>query len=264
MSGVALMRPPSPSLAQGLTMHPLDEPVDLARAVDQWHAYREVMEQHSWRVVQVEPADDCPDSVFVEDTVVVFDDVAVLTSPGAVSRRSEVDGVERAVSGLGLDLRRIEAAGATLDGGDVLKVGRTVYVGDSGRTNRAGIEALRAIVEPSGWTMVSVPTTSVLHLKSAVTALPDRTVIGYAPLVDVPDAFGGLLEVPEPSGAHVVLLGDDRLLMAADAPQSASMFRRLGYQPIEVDISEFEKLDGCVTCLSVRIRSIQGAAHNAR
>ena len=107
--------------------------------------------------------------------------------------------------------------------------------------------------------MVPVPTTKVLHLKSAVTALPDGRVIGYPPLVDDPAAFEVFLPVPEEAGAHVVLLGPDRdgaerLLMAAGAPRTAEQFTELGYRPVLVDISEFEKLEGCVTCLSVRLR----------
>ena len=94
----------------------------------------------------------------------------------------------------------------------------------------------------------------MLHLKSAVTALPDGTVIGYEPLVDDPQVFEAFEPVPEESGSHVVLLGEDRLLMAASAPKSAQLFEQLGYTPVVVDISEFEKLEGCVTCLSVRLR----------
>lgn len=99
-----------------------------------------------------------------------------------------------------------------------------------------------------------MPLQKVLHLKSAVTALPDGSIIGHAPLVDDPGFFPWFRPVPEPSGAHVVLLGGGRLLMAADAPRSAELFAGLGYEPVVVDISEFEKLEGCVTCLSVRLR----------
>ena len=99
-----------------------------------------------------------------------------------------------------------------------------------------------------------MPLTKVLHLKSAVTMLPDGTVIGYEPLVDDPTLWDSFLAVPEERGAHVVLLGGSHLLMAADAPRSAELFRSRGYEVTEVDISEFEKLEGCVTCLSVRLR----------
>ena len=94
----------------------------------------------------------------------------------------------------------------------------------------------------------------MLHLKSAVTALPDGTVVGYAPLVDDPAIFPHFLAVPEESGAHVVCLSDDHLLMAADCPRTVDMFEDRGYRVTTVDISEFQKLEGCVTCLSVRIR----------
>ncbi|MGH3369227.1 MAG: N(G),N(G)-dimethylarginine dimethylaminohydrolase, partial [Nocardioidaceae bacterium] len=102
--------------------------------------------------------------------------------------------------------------------------------------------------------VIGVPVTKVLHLKSAVTALPDGTVIGYPPMVDDPDVFPSFLPVPEEAGAHVVLLGDGRLLMASSAPRTADRFAALGYHPVPVDIGEFEKLEGCVTCLSVRLR----------
>ncbi|MGH9190911.1 MAG: N(G),N(G)-dimethylarginine dimethylaminohydrolase, partial [Acidimicrobiales bacterium] len=105
-------------------------------------------------------------------------------------------------------------------------------------------------------TVVAVPVTNVLHLKSAVTALPDGTVIGYPPIVDGPHTYDRFLAVPEESGAHVVLLGGDKLLMAADAPRSADLFADLGYDPVVVDIGEFVKLEGCVTCLSVRLRHL--------
>jgi dimethylargininase len=141
-----------------------------------------------------------------------------------------------------------------MDGGDVLKIGDTIYVGRGGRTNQAGIDQFAAIVEPMGARVVAVPVTKVLHLKSAVTALPDGTVVGWDPAVDDASVFPKYLSMPEESGAHVVLIDDKRLLMAADAPRSAQMFRDLGYEPICVDISEYIKLEGCVTCLSVRLR----------
>jgi dimethylargininase len=191
--------------------------------------------------------------VFVEDAVVIFDDLAVLTSPGAETRRPETDAVAGVVHTLGIELVALELPG-TLDGGDVLKVGRTVYVGQGGRTNGEGIRQLRALLTPRGWTVVGVPVTRVLHLKSAVTALPDGTVIGFADEVDHPQLFPRFLPVPE-RGAAVVVLSDDTVLMASSVPRSAQLVESLGYRVVTTDISEFEKLEGCVTCLSVRIRS---------
>lgn len=251
----ALVRPPVARLAEGLVTHIDRVPVDVELAMHQWHGYRAAMEAFGWDLVEVPPVHHCPDSVFVEDTVVMFRNVAVATRPGAISRRDEVTHVRAVVRDLGASMNRISAPG-TLDGGDVLKVGDTIYVGRGGRTNLEGVRQLRVIVEPLGFTVVAVPLTKVLHLKSAVTALPDGTVIGYPPLVDHPELFPRFLPVPEESGAHVVLLGEGRLLMAADAPRSAELFTDLGYQPVPVDISEFQKLEGCVTCLSVRLRDL--------
>lgn len=249
-----LARRPSPRLAAGELTHIDRVGVDADLALTQWRAYLDAFRAHGWNVVEVEPADEHPDGVFVEDAVVVFGDLAVLTSPGAESRRGEVATVAAALDGVPMDVRRIEWPG-TLDGGDVLKVGRTVYVGRSTRTNEAGVEQLRAMVGPAGWTVVAVPVTKVLHLKSAVTALPDGTVVGRMANVDDPGAFPAFLEVPEEHGTAVVDLGDGALLMSADAPRSAELFRARGYAVTTVAITEFEKLEGCVTCLSVRIRS---------
>jgi dimethylargininase len=248
-----LARRPSPQLADGELTHLDRVPVDAALARRQWEGYVDAFRARGWEVVEVPAADEHADGVFVEDAVVVFGDLAVLTSPGAASRRGELATVAPVVEALGLTVHRVEQPG-TLDGGDVLKVGRTVYVGRSDRTNEAGIEQLRAIVAPAGWTVVGVPVTKVLHLKSGVTALPDGPVIGRPENIDDVAAFPDFLEVPEEHGTAVVDLGDGAVLMSADAPRTAALFRARGLDVVAVEISEFEKLEGCVTCLSVRIR----------
>ncbi|MDW3216543.1 MAG: arginine deiminase family protein [Ilumatobacteraceae bacterium] len=249
----ALVRRPGPRLADGLLTHQARVPVDVELAERQWQRYVEALRSAGWDVTEVDPADDCADAVFVEDALVLFGDLAVVTLPGAPSRRPETEAAERAAAQLGLTVARITQP-ATLDGGDVLKIDRTAYVGVGGRTDHAAVEQLTSLLEPRGWTVVGVPISKVLHLKSAVTALPDGTVIGHPDFVDDPSVFPKFAEVPEPSGSHVVLLDERRLLMAADAPRSAERFRSMGYDVVEVDISEFEKLEGCVTCLSVRHR----------
>ncbi|MFI0907088.1 dimethylargininase [Streptomyces sioyaensis] len=251
----ALVRRPGPRLAEGLVTHIDRRPVDPALALRQWETYVQVLRDHGWQTTEVAPADDCPDAVFVEDTLVMFRNVALLARPGAGPRRPEVPAARAAAEALGCSVNEIRAPG-TLDGGDILKVGDTVHVGRGGRTNGEGIRQLRAAFEPLGARVVAVPVSRVLHLKSAVTALPDGTVIGYPPLVDDPALFPRFLPVPEESGAHVVLLGGGRLLMADGAPKSAELLAGLGYQPVVVDIGEFEKLEGCVTCLSVRLREL--------
>src|SRR3954451_5831188 len=255
MSRKALVRRPSPRLAEGLVTHIERSPVDLDLAMRQWQGYVDAMTDAGWEVTEVEPVPDCPDGVFVEDALVLYGDLAVVTRPGAEQRRPEVVGAEKSVRDLGYRVAHIEAPG-TLDGGDVLKFGGVVYVGRGGRTNDEGIRQLRDLLAPSGAQVVTVPLTKVLHLKSAVTALPDGTVIGYEPLVDDPSVFERFLPVPEEPGPHVVLLDDDRLLMSSRAPRTAEIFRGMGYSVVAVDIGEFEKLEGCVTCLSVRMRGV--------
>lgn len=247
----ALIRRPSPRLAEGLVTHIEWQPVDVDLALRQWQEYVDALHGTGWTTVEVPAIEKCPDSVFVEDTMVVYGDVAVIARAGADERRPEAAAAEETVAAQGYRIIRITEPG-TLDGGDVLKIGSTIYVGQGGRTNAAGIQQLHDAFK--GADVRAVPVQKVLHLKSAVTALPDGTVIGYEPLVDDPEAFDSFRPVPEESGAHVVLLGADRLLMAASAPKSAELFAELGYTPVVVDISEFEKLEGCVTCLSVRLR----------
>jgi len=250
---IALVRVPADNLADGQVTHIKRSKVDIDLANEQWDSYVAALVDNGWTPIEVDAAPTLADSVFIEDAVVMFDGTAVIMSPGAESRRDEVVAVEASVRELGLDVASITLPG-TLDGGDVLKVGTTVYVGRGGRTNAEGIRQLRGIVAPLGFTVVAVPITKVLHLKSAVTALPDGTVIGYLPLVDDVSMFDRFLAVPEEGGAHVVVLAPDTVLMAASAPKSAALIEDLGYSVVTVDISEFEKLEGCVTCLSVRIR----------
>ena len=250
---VALVRVPANNLADGQVTHIERSAVDTDLAEAQWDAYVTALLENGWSTNEVEAAPELADSVFVEDAVVIFGDLAVIANSGSEARRGEAAAVEATISELGLDIERIVEPG-TLDGGDVLKVGSTVYVGRGGRTNAEGVRQLRAILAGLGYSIVAVPITKVLHLKSAVTALPDGTIIGYPPLIDDVAVFDRFLAVPEESGAHVVVLAEDTVLMAASAPRSAALIADLGYRVVTVDISEFEKLEGCVTCLSVRIR----------
>ena len=249
--GVALVRRPGDRLTEGIVTHIDRTEVDPGIARLQHKAYREALGEAGWAVREVAPAHDCPDAVFVEDTVVVCGRLAVLTRPGAPQRRPEVAGTEVAIHAAGLDVARIDPPG-TLDGGDVLQIGSTVYVGRGGRTNAEGIRQLRTLLAGVGRTVVAVPLGAVLHLKSAATALPDGTVLAWPSYVDT-GVFPAVRSAPEESGCHVVPLGDDRVLIAASAPRTTDLIANLGFTPVVVDIGEFEKLEGCVTCLSVLI-----------
>jgi dimethylargininase len=249
----ALVRRPGPRLDEGLLTHLERNPVDNELAHRQWLGYAAALQSEGWELYEVEAADDCPDAVFVEDTAVVYGDLAVITRPGADERKPETAGTEQALLGLGYRVVHIEEPG-TLDGGDVLKHGGTVWVGLGGRTNQAGLDQLAAHLEPLGATVTGVPITKVLHLKSAVTSLPDGTVVGHPPLVDDPEVYPEFLAVPEEGGSHVVLLDDQTVLMSTSAPRTRELFEARGLRVVAVDISEYEKLEGCVTCLSIRLR----------
>ncbi len=251
MNGVALVRRPSPLLADGIVTHLARTPVDVDLALRQHAAYVAAVAGAGWEIREVAPADDCPDSVFVEDTVVVMGDLAVLARSVEPSRRPELPGTAAAVAAAGLRTASIEEPG-TLDGGDVLQVGSTVYVGRGGRTNAEGIRQLRRLAATVGRTVVAIPMSKALHLKSAVTALPDGTFLIFEDLVDAA-LFPAVRSVPEEPGAHVVPLGGDNVLIAASAPATVAMVADLGFTPIVVDITEFERLEGCVTCLSVLV-----------
>jgi dimethylargininase len=185
--------------------------VDFDIARQQWDLYVRSLEAHGWETVAVPPATVCPDSVFIEDLVVVYRSL------------------------------RTDHRPAILNGGDVLKVGDTVYVGRGDHTNDEGIRQLGAVLAPLGATVISVPVT--------------KMVIGFPPLVDDPSQFDRFVPVPEESGSHVVDLREGRVLTAADWAESTALIASLGYESVLVDISEFEKLEGFVMCLSVTLRT---------
>jgi dimethylargininase len=255
LSRIALVRQPSSHLDDGIVDNIEKVHVDLDNARKQWQGYVDALKAADWSVIEVDPADDCADSVFVEDTVVMYKNVAVISRPGADSRKPETVATKQTLTKLGCAIAEIVEPG-TLDGGDILKVGDTIYVGRGGRTNASGVAQLRKILTPLGASVVTVPVNKVLHLKTAVTALPDGTVIGFEDYVDNVRIFDRFLPVPEPHGAAVVCLSETHLLISASAPESAELLRDLGYEVTEVEISEYEKLEGCPTCLSVRLRDV--------
>ncbi len=249
-----LVRHPAPDLDDGELTHLERVPVDAALAADQWRRYVDVFRRAGWEIVELPPLPDHPDGAFVEDTVFVYGDLAVIARPGAASRRGEVASTAATLSDLGYETVEIAAPG-TLEGGDIIKFRSTVWVGESARTNAEGIAQLRAVLEPRGATVIAVPVSRVLHLKSAATALTDGTIVVHRPLLDHLDGFDRVLEVDEEAGAHVVGLGGGRLLVATSAPRTAARLTGLGYDVETTDISEFEKMEACVTCLSVRLRT---------
>lgn len=250
----ALVRAVSPRLADAeLTFLPRVA-FDPDRAVAQHAGYVDLLGRLGHEVVRVPDAPEHPDGTFVEDTVVVVDGLAVLTRPGAESRRGEVGPVGEVLRAMGLTTTAVEAP-ATLDGGDVLQVGRHVFVGLGGRTTPDGVEALRAALAPRGRVVVPVAVTGCLHLKSGATALPDGTVVAVTDWLDTAafEAAGlAVVEAPEPAGADLLLSGD-RVVVSAAAPGTAELVRSRGFEAHPVAIDELEKAECGVTCLSVLV-----------
>jgi dimethylargininase len=255
-TAVAIVRGVSPSLARCELTYLEREPIDLGRAVAQHAAYVDLLRGGLGLDVVEIPADDAlPDGCFVEDTAVVLDEAALLTMPEAASRRGELD----AVAGVLSRFRFLErtALPATIEGGDVLRVGRTVFVGRSARTNSGGIDRLRAFAEPFGYAVVPVEVTGCLHLKSAVTALDDGRLLANTAWID-PRPLAGLeiVEVAEEEpGAANVLRVDDALVAHPGFPRTLERLSALGYEPRALDVSEFLKAEAALTCKSLLLRS---------
>ncbi|HEY2516842.1 MAG TPA: N(G),N(G)-dimethylarginine dimethylaminohydrolase, partial [Polyangiaceae bacterium] len=200
--------------------------------------------------------DASPDACFLEDTAVVTGAHAVVTIPGAPSRRGEVEGVATAL-GRDFTLHRMELP-STLDGGDVLRIGRRLFVGLSSRTNRAGLEFLAGVAALDGLDVVPVEVRGGLHLKSACTLadgsrlLYDPALLGEGDLAPFRATGVDCIAVTEPAGANVLALGG-AVLVSAAAPRTASMLRSLGLDVRMVVVGEMHKADGALTCLSLRL-----------
>ena len=248
---LAMTHLPSPKLQECELTFVQSEPISLEKATLQHVAYCAMLEHCGAKVMVLDENLACPDSVFVEDPIIVFDEVAVLTSMGVESRRAESASMERVFS----KYRNVEriVLPAQIEGGDVLKVGKKIFVGESPRTNRDGITALEAIIKPFGYEVISVSVTGCLHLKTGVTALDDQTVLINSNWLDA-DAFHGFtkVEVPEdePFGANVLKIGEI-LCMNEAFPESISLVKSLGYRVETVNISEFVKAEAGLTCMSV-------------
>jgi dimethylargininase len=248
----AIVRAVSPRLAEGELTHRERVAIDLRRAIEQHAAYVALLRKHGLRIIEAPAAPEYPDGLFVEDVLVIVDGHAILTRPGALSRRGEVDSVEPLIRELGLSLERIVAPGS-LDGGDVLVTQRHVLVGRSTRSNEAAITQLAALAACAGREVLGVDVHAVLHLKSAVTLLPDGALIAAPDFVDVRylQSLGySVREAPEPSGADVLCL-DRTVVLPADAPATAALLRARGHELTSIDISELQKLEAGVTCMSV-------------
>lgn len=251
----AFTRAVSPRIAECALTHLAREPIDPVRAAEQHAAYEGALTDAGFEVNRLPDLPEDPDAVFVEDTALLLGEHAVITRPGAPSRAGEIYST---AEGLKPHFTVHFLSTGTLDGGDVLRIENTLYVGQSSRTDAAGTRALEAIVSPLGYWVVPVELDRCLHLKSAVTfaGLDERgvpTVLVNEDWVD-PGYFSSTqaIAVPpqEPFAANVVLAGD-HLIMAAGSPVTAATLRNYGFTVIEVDLSELQKAEAGGTCMSL-------------
>jgi dimethylargininase len=251
---IALTRQVPPSITRCELTHLAREPIDWERASHQHERYESVLTSLGCSVQRLPELPDHPDSVFVEDTAIVLDECAIITRPGAASRRGETDSVAHALRSH-RELHFVRESG-TLDGGDVLRVGRTLYVGLSTRTNAEGARQLADAIARYGYRVDTISVRGSLHLKSLASALPDDRVLVYSSKLDAAAFAGaGCIEVPggEEIGANVLSVGGTIVCPAA-APRTRALLEAEGYRVVAVDASELAKAEGALTCCSLILR----------
>jgi dimethylargininase len=227
--------------------------IDIAKAVEQHRRYELCLASLGVVVVPLPAEPDLPDSVFVEDPAVVVDEVAVVTRLGAESRRKEAELLAKALE-VYRPLSRIQEPG-TLEGGDVVRVGRSIFVGRSQRTNEEGLRQLGALLSPCQYTVTAVAVHGCLHLKSACCSLDSETLLVNREWIDV-SRFEGfrLIDVEEPWAADVLAIGET-VLMPTGFPETRRKIESLGWKVETVDVSELQKAEAGVTCMSVVFES---------
>jgi dimethylargininase len=253
---IALTHLPSPKMAECELTYVARAVIDHGRIMEQHEGYCQMLRRCGAEVRTLEVNLEYPDCTFIEDTAIVLDELAVLMSMGAASRRAELAGIEPELRKY-RDVQRIELP-ATIDGGDVLCIGRTLLVGLSSRTNSLGVNGLKAIVCRHGYRVIPVQLRDCLHLKSACTALPDgRLLVNPEWLVCDSLKEFGLVPIPkeEPWAADILLLGQT-VCVAVEHPQTASLISGLGVAVETTALSEFAKAEGGVTCLSLLVEAV--------
>lgn len=225
------------------------ETIDVPLARQQHAAYESALRSLGVNVTTLPARDEFPDAVFVEDAALVLDEIAVVTTPGTPSRAAEGEAIAGTLSRY-RPLHRITLPG-TLDGGDIVRIDKALYVGRSTRSNDAGIAQLRAIVAPFGYSVTAVPVTGALHLKTACTYAGRRTLLANPAWADL-SAFKdvSILEAAEPWGASVLDV-NGTLVMPASYPRTKALLESKGFKTLAVDLSELQKAEGGPTCLSL-------------
>jgi dimethylargininase len=251
----AIVKTPCRALVRGISSHPELGTPDYEKALEQHRAYIRALESCGIEVTVLDASEEYPDSCFVEDTAVLCEDCAVVTNPGAESRRGETAGIIPVLKTFYREDRicHIRAPGA-LEGGDVMRVGRRFYAGLSGRTNREGIEQFAGFLKPFGHEVVAVPLTEVLHLKTGVNYLSDNHLLVSGEFTDKAE-FASYHKIPIPPGEEYganCLWLNGRVLVPLGFPRTLDLVEKLGYPALVTDTSEFRKIDGGLSCLSLR------------
>ena len=248
---IALTREVSDTIGQCELPHITHEPIDVDLARAQHAAYEDALLELGCRVEQIPAAPDCPDSVFIEDTAVVLPEIAVIARPGAPSRRPETSAVSKALRPY-RRLLTVEPPG-TVDGGDVLAIGRTLFIGRTKRSNADGIDQMRLLLSPMGYTVIGVEVSGCLHLKSAVTQVAEKTLLIQPSWVDArtfTDFEAIEIDPSEPFAANALRIGN-RMVYPAAFPKTARRIESRGIEVRTVDVSELAKAEGAVTCCSL-------------
>jgi dimethylargininase len=247
----AIVREVSPSINDCELSFYARQPIDVARARAQHKAYQDCLAQLGVRILSLPAEPELPDAVFVEDPAIVLDEIAIISNMGAPSRRLEASSLADVLS-RHRPLKFV-AAPATLDGGDVLRVGRSIFIGLSRRTNREGIDQLRKLVEPYDYQVRAVEVRGCLHLKSACSYVGRDTVLVNRSWIDVAPLSGfELLDLPpeESAGGNALLL-NDVVIMPASFPKTRALLEGRGFRVRTVDVSELQKAEAGVTCTSL-------------
>ena len=247
----ALIREVSSSLNDCELSFHTRQPIDVSRAIAQHKAYQDCLAGLGVRILSLPAEPGLPDAVFVEDPAVVVDEVAIISNMGAPNRRPEASSLAKALT----PYRPLKflTEPSTLDGGDVLRIGRSIFVGLSRRTNREGIEQLRDILGSYDYEVKPVEVSGCLHLKSACSHLGNDTVLVNRSWIDAaPLARFELLDVPaeEPAAANALLL-NDVVIIAASFPRTRALLEERGFRLCTVDMSELQKAEAGVTCTSL-------------
>ncbi len=257
MFGSAIVRGVPETISAGITTAKLGKP-DVAKARAQHERYVEALEACGLGVTALEADERYPDSVFIEDTAVVTDRCAILANPGAEERSGEVRAVEEALAGLYEIVERIDGPG-TLDGGDVLQVGDRFYVGLTRRTNREGAKQLSEILQRYGFETALVGLRRFLHLKTGVAYLGGDDLVVAGELAEEQEFrdFDRIVVPPEDEFSANCIRVNERVLVAAGYEATRQSIAERGYEVVELEMSEFRKVDGGLSCLSLRVPEVE-------